>query len=79
MILKLWCKGTNKRECYNGINAEPLTTQLRKWEVKEVKEVHAHHMIPYGPTDGHPLNNQWASTEQALGTHCQCGGQRIPK
>jgi len=26
MILKLWCKGTNKRECYNGINAEPLTT-----------------------------------------------------
>ena len=25
MILKLWCKGTNKRECYNGINAEPLT------------------------------------------------------
>ena len=26
MILKLWCKGTNKRECYNGINAEPLTS-----------------------------------------------------
>ena len=25
MILKLWCKGTNKREDYNGINAEPLT------------------------------------------------------
>ena len=25
-------------------------------------------MIPYGPTDGHPLNNQWASTEQASGT-----------
>ena len=35
-------------------------------------------MIPYGPTDGHPLNNQWASTEQALGTHCQYGGQRMP-
>ena len=31
-------------------------------------------MIPYGPTDGHPLNNQWASTEQASGTHCQHGG-----
>ena len=29
MILKLWCKGTNKRECYNGINAEPLTTLLQ--------------------------------------------------
>ena len=29
MILKLWCKGTNKRECYNGINAEPLTTLVR--------------------------------------------------
>ena len=27
MILKLWCKGTNKRECYNGINAEPLTSE----------------------------------------------------
>ena len=27
MILKLWCKGTNKRECYNGINAEPLTSK----------------------------------------------------
>ena len=26
MILKLWCKGTNKREDYNGINAEPLTS-----------------------------------------------------
>jgi len=25
VILKLWCKGTNKRENYNGINAEPLT------------------------------------------------------
>ena len=25
MILKLWCKGTNKWEDYNGINAEPLT------------------------------------------------------
>ena len=31
-------------------------------------------MIPYGPTDGHPLNNQWASTEQASGTHCQHSG-----
>ena len=29
MILKLWCKGTNKRECYNGINAEPLTNITR--------------------------------------------------
>ena len=47
-------------------------------EVKEVKEVRAHHMIPYGPTDGHPLNNQWASTEQASGTHCQYGGQQTP-
>ena len=35
-------------------------------------------MIPYGPTYGHPLNNQLASTEQALGTHCQYGGQRMP-
>ena len=24
-------------------------------------------MIPYGPTDGHPLNKPWASAEQALG------------
>ena len=31
-------------------------------------------MIPYGPTYGHPQNNQWASTEQASGTHCQHGG-----
>lgn len=43
-------------------------------EVKEVKEVRALRMIPYGPTDGHPLNNQRASTEQALGTHYQHGG-----
>ena len=28
MILKLWCKGTNKREDYNGINAEPLTNTV---------------------------------------------------
>ena len=31
------------------------------------KEVRAHRMIPYGPTDGHPLNKPWASAEQALG------------
>ena len=42
------------------------------------KEVRAHRMIPYGPTDGHPLNKPWASIEQALGIHCQCGGQRMP-
>lgn len=35
-------------------------------------------MIPYGPTDGHRLNKPWASTEQALGTHCQHCGQRMP-
>ena len=27
-IKKLWCKGTNKRESYNGINAEPLTNLI---------------------------------------------------
>ena len=31
-------------------------------------------MIPYGPTYGHPLNNQRASTEQASGIRCQYGG-----
>ena len=34
MILKLWCKGTNKREDYNGINAEPLTNDEGEGWVK---------------------------------------------
>lgn len=39
----------------------------------------AHYMFPYGPTDGHRMNKPWASAEQALGTHCQHSGQRVPK
>ena len=38
MILKLWCKGTNKRECYNGINAEPLTCNIHVL-MEEVKNI----------------------------------------
>ena len=43
MILKLWCKGTNKRECYNGINAEPLTVVSR--DLKLIKDSHPKYVI----------------------------------
>ena len=35
-------------------------------------------MIPYGPTDGHPLNNQRASTEQASGINRTSLGHTLP-
>ena len=36
-------------------------------------------MIPYGPTDGHPLNKPWASAEQALGIDRTSLGHRQNK
>ena len=35
-------------------------------------------MIPYGPTDGHPLNKPWASAEQALGIDRTSLGHTLP-
>ena len=45
MILKLWCKGTNKRECYNGINAESLTMEQKKYKQINTKTPEIQEMI----------------------------------
>ena len=48
MILKLWCKGTNKREDYNGINAEPLTLGKFCFYAKKLEKLEGEEWVKGG-------------------------------